>query len=92
VRACTPPSSATRQEAEALVADIQAIGAEAVLPPRSTRTEYRAYDRHGSTDCNRVERVFPRFTPCRRRATRYEKLARIFVPLLNLVCAYLWLA
>lgn len=79
-------------DADALVARIQAMGAQAVIPPRSNRTEPRAYDRHLYKDRNLVERFFNRLKQFRRIATRYEKLARNFASMLNLVCAYLWLA
>jgi transposase len=58
--------------------------AEAVIPPRSTRTEHRAYDRHVYKDRNLVERFFHRLKQFRRMATRYDNLARNFVSLLNL--------
>ena len=79
-------------DANALVARINATGAQAVIPPRSNRTEQRAYDRHLYKDCNLVERFFSRLKQFRRIATRYEKLARNFNSMLNLVCAYIWLA
>lgn len=79
-------------DADALLAYIHAMGAEAVIPPRRNRTEHRAYDRHVYKDRNLVERFFNRLKQFRRMATRYEKLARNFVSLLNLVCAYIWLA
>ena len=79
-------------DANALVARINATGAQAVIPPRSNRTEQRAYDRHLYKDRNLVERFFSRLKQFRRIATRYEKLARNFNSMLNLVCAYIWLA
>ena len=78
-------------DADALVARIHAAGAQAVIPPRSNRTEQRAYDRHLYKDRNLVERFFNRIKQFRRIATRYEKLARNYFSMLNLVCAYLWL-
>lgn len=79
-------------DADALVARIHAAGAQAVIPPRSNRTEQRAYDRHLYKDRNLVERFFSRLKQFRRIATRYEKLARNFASMLNLVCTYIWLA
>ena len=79
-------------DADALVALIQAAGAQAVIPPRSNRREQRAYDRHVYKDRNLVERFFNRIKQFRRIATRYEKLAYNFISLLNLVCTYIWLA
>lgn len=79
-------------DADALVALINAAGATAVIPPRSNRREPRAYDRHVYKDRNLVERFFNRLKQFRRIATRYEKLAYNFISLLNLVCAYIWMA
>jgi transposase len=78
-------------DADALVALINAAGAQAVIPPRSNRTEQRDYDRHVYKDRNLVERFFARLKQFRRIATRYEKLARNFNSMLNLTCAYIWL-
>lgn len=79
-------------DANAFVALVNAGGAAAVIPPRSNRIEQRAYDRHLYKDRNLVERFFNRIKQFRRIATRYEKLALNFTSMLNLVCAYLWLA
>jgi transposase len=79
-------------DADALVARIHAMGAQAVIPPRSNRTQQRAYDRHLYKDRNLVERFFNRIKQFRRIATRYEKLARNYCSMLNLVCTYVWLA
>lgn len=79
-------------DANALVALINAAGATAVIPPRSNRREQRTYDRHVYKDRNLVERFFNRLKQFRRIATRYEKLANNFTSMLNLVCAYIWLA
>ncbi len=79
-------------DADALVALIHAAGAQAVIPPRGNRKEQRAYDRHLYKDRNLVERFFNRLKQFRRIATRYDKLANNFISLLNLVCAYIWLA
>ncbi len=79
-------------DADALVALINAAGAQAVIPPRSNRHQQRAYDRHIYKDRNLVERFFNRLKQFRRIATRYDKLANNFISLLNLVCAYIWLA
>ena len=43
-------------------------------------------------DRNLVEWFFNRLKQFRRMATRYDKLARNFVSLLNLVCTYIWFA
>ena len=76
-------------DADAFVALINAAGAAAVIPPRSNRIEQRTYDRHLYKDRNLVERFFNRLKQFRRIATRYEKLARNFISMLNLVCTYI---
>ena len=65
---------------------------EAVIPPKANRLEQREYDRHVYKDRNLVERFFNRIKQFRRIATRYDKLARNFFAMLNLVCAYIWFA
>ena len=79
-------------DADALIARIEHTGAQAVIPPRRNRIEPRDYDRHLYKDRNLVERFFARLKQFRRIATRYEKLARNFLSMLNLTCAYIWLA
>lgn len=79
-------------DADVLLERISAQGAAAVIPPLAHRKEQRSYDRHLYKDRNLVERFFNRIKQFRRIATRYEKLARNYFSMLNLVCAYLWLA
>lgn len=79
-------------DANAFIATIEASGAQAVIPARSNRLAQRAYDRHLYKDRNLVERFFNRLKQFRRIATRYEKLALNFMSMINLACAYIWLA
>lgn len=79
-------------DADALVARIEASGAQAVIPPRKNRTQQRSYDHDLYKTRNLVERFFNRLKQFRRIATRYEKLARNFASMVNLVCTYIWLA
>lgn len=79
-------------DAVALVARIEASGAQAVIPPRKNRTQQRSYDHDLYKDRNLIERFFNRLKQFRRIATRYEKLALNFLSMVNLVCAYVWLA
>lgn len=79
-------------DANALLEYLAAAGIQAVIPPMKHRLEQRDYDHHLYKDRNLVERFFNRIKQFRRIATRYEKLARNFFAMLNLVCAYLWLA
>lgn len=79
-------------DANALLGYLAAAGIQAVIPPMKHRLDQRDYDRHLYKDRNLVERFFNRIKQFRRVATRYEKLARNFFAMLNLVCAYIWLA
>jgi transposase len=78
-------------DADALLARIAAQGAMAVIPPMAHRKEQRSYDHHLYKDRNLGERFFNRIKQFRRIATRYEKLARNYFSMLNLVCAFVWL-
>jgi transposase len=79
-------------DADEFVRLIEAQGAQAVIPSRKHRTQPRDYDRHLYKDRNLVERFFNRIKQFRRIATRYEKLAQNFLSMIQLVCAYIWLA
>ena len=71
---------------------IQGMGAMVVIPVRSNRNQQREYDHHWYKDRNLVERFFNKIKQFRRIATRYEKLDRNFMSMLNLVCTIIWLA
>jgi transposase len=66
-------------DSDAVVAAIEATGAEAVIPPKSNRKEPRAYDRERYKDRNLAERFWAQAKQYRRVATRYEKTARNFL-------------
>lgn len=63
-------------DSAALVAQIEAQGATAVIPQRANRQEPRDYDHEEYKKRNVVERFINRLKQCRRVATRYEKTAR----------------
>ena len=79
-------------DSDAFIACIAGAGAQAVIPARKTRREPRFYDRHAYRDRHLIECFFSRLKQFRRIATRYEKLARNFLSMLNLAMAYIWLA
>jgi transposase len=78
-------------DAQPLIERIEQSGAQAVIPPRSNRRMQRTYDRHVYKDRNLIERFFNRIKQFRRIATRYDKLARNYLAMLNLVCTYIWI-
>jgi transposase len=79
-------------DSDAFIACIAAAGAQAVIPARKTRREPRFYDQHAYRERHLIECFFSRLKQFRRIATRYEKLARNFLSMLNLAIAYIWLA
>ena len=74
------------------IAHIEQAGAQAVIPPRKNRRALRAYDRHCYRERHLIECFFNRLKQFRRIATRYDKLARNYLSLLDLVGAYVWAA
>lgn len=75
-------------DADHLLRYLEEHNIQAVIPPRSNRLEQRDYDRDLYKDRNLVERFFNRIKHFRRIATRYEKLARNFLAMITIVCAY----
>jgi transposase len=58
---------------------IAQLGAEAVIPPSSTRVRQIPYDRLAYRCRNLIERLWCRLKDWRRVATRYDKLASNFL-------------
>ena len=58
---------------------IAAAGKEAVIPPRSTRLRPASYDREKYKQRNKAERLFNKLKGYRAVATRYDKLASMFL-------------
>lgn len=70
-------------DSDDLVAAIEAVGGEAVIPSRKNRKVPRAYDEDRYKDRNLVERFWARVKHYRRVATRYEKTARNFLAMVH---------
>jgi transposase len=66
-------------DSRAVVAAIEARGAEAVIPGLKDRARQRDYDRERYKDRNLAERFWSKAKQYRRVATRYEKTARNFL-------------
>ena len=64
---------------KALVDEIEARGAEAVIPTQRTRKEQREVDAHVYRERNLCERFWSKAKQYRRVATRYEKKAANFL-------------
>jgi len=74
------------------IAEIEASGAQAVIPPRKKRRQPRAYDQYAYRERHLIECFFNRLKQFRRIATRYEKLACNFLSMINVATALIWLA
>ena len=79
-------------DADALLARIESIGARAVTPPKSNRLHQRRLPKKLYRRRNRIERWFCRLKHFRRIDTRYDKLAERFVSLICLAAAFCWIA
>ncbi len=62
-------------DADAILADLDARGAAAVIPPKRNRKDQRPIDGHLYALRNLVERCFSKLKHSRRLATRYDKTA-----------------
>ena len=78
-------------DSNAIVAAIEAIGAEAVIPSKICRKVQRPHDRTLYKLRNRIERCFNRLKNFRRLATRYCKRRVAFQATVTLACAWLHL-
>jgi transposase len=78
-------------DSDAFVEAINNNGAVPVIPPRSNRKVLRDYDKDLYKERNLVERLFQKLKEYRRIATRYERLARNYMTMLNLGSILVWL-
>ena len=66
-------------DSNAIRAMLARAGKEAVIPPRSNRRNPPAYDKTKYKQRNKIERLFGRLKQFRAIATRYDKLATMFL-------------
>ena len=66
-------------DSDAIRAMITAAGKEAVIPPRSNRLRPAVYDKEKYKKRNKAERLFNKLKDYRAVATRYDKLASMFL-------------
>lgn len=78
-------------DAQALVKQIEAMGAVAVIPSRRTNRLQRAVDWNLYADRNKVERLIGRLKGFRRVATRYDKTEGSFLAFVYVAATILWL-
>jgi len=78
-------------DADRLVDEIAASGAEVVIPPKRNRKVQRPYDAELYKERNRIERFFNKLKQFRRVATRYDKLLANFMGFVKLAAIAIWL-
>ncbi len=70
---------------------IEALEAEAVIPPKSNRTKPPQWDRDLYKERNKIERLFNKLKHFRRFATRYDRRATYFRSTIAIAAAMIWL-
>ena len=78
-------------DTDTVLAQVTALGAQAVIPSKKNRLAQRVIDRNLYRDRNKIERFFSRLKQFRRLATRYDKTASSFLGMIHFVSALLWL-
>jgi transposase len=78
-------------DADAFVAQIQAQGATAVIPPRANRKEQRKYDKHLYRERHLVECFINKLKHFRRVFSRFDKLAQNYLSFVYFASALIWL-
>jgi transposase len=71
--------------------DLAQAEVEVVIPPLSSRAAEIAYDKNAYGLRHLIECFINRIKHYRRVATRFEKLARNFLSMVNLAAAMIWL-
>ena len=66
-------------DSDTIRAMLAAAGKEAVIPPRSNRVKPPDYDKEKYKERNKAERLFCKLKGYRAVATRYDKLAAMFL-------------
>lgn len=78
-------------DSDSIIAYLNALNIQAVIPPRNNRLVQRSFDKHLYKNRNLVERFFCRIKQFRRIATRYDKLAQRFASFVALTASVIWL-
>ncbi|WOG29998.1 IS5 family transposase [Endozoicomonas sp. 8E] len=79
-------------DSNAFLLEVKKSGAEAVIPPKRNRIDQRKYDKEIYKERNLIERLFQKLKNFRRVATRYERLARNYMGMLQIAAIMIWLA
>ena len=77
-------------DADAILADLEAKGVAAVIPPKRNRKVQPVIDGHIYALRNLVERCFSKLKHSRRLATRYDKTADSYLGFILVASTRLW--
>ena len=77
-------------DADAILADLDARGVAAIIPPKRNRTVQRDIDDFLYALRNLVERCFSKLKHSRRLATRYDKTAESYIGFILVASIRLW--
>ncbi len=77
-------------DADAILADLEARGVAAIIPPRRNRKVQPIIDGHLYALRNLVERCFSKLKHSRRLATRYDKTADSYLGFVLVASTRLW--
>jgi len=78
-------------DTDAVLARIDELGAEPVVPAKRNRKQQRDIDQNLYEDRNKVERFFLKIKQNRAVATRYDKKAACFLAVVQLAALMCWL-
>ena len=78
-------------DSDTIRAQLLAFECDAVIPPKSNRTQELSWDRELYKARSEIECTFNLLKQARRFATRYEKTLRNYAAVVAIGCAMLWL-
>jgi putative transposase len=78
-------------DSDALGAQLQQVGSDAVIPFKSNRVQQPPWDKDLYKARSEIECTFNLLKQARRFATRYEKTLRNYAAVVLIGCAVLWL-
>ena len=78
-------------DSDDIIAAIEELDIEAVIPSKSNRNEQREINRETYKLRNLIERMFNKLKNWRRVATRYDKTAESFLAFVTIASIKLWM-
>ena len=76
---------------ERVLEPLKNAGIEAVIPPSKSRKDQRSYDKKMYKKRHKIENFFGKLKQYRAIATRYDKLANVFLGSIYLAASVIWL-